>query len=426
MPSYAPRLVDNLIAGLLSDLPALFIVGPRATGKTTTASRYAETIVRLDNEVKNAAFRADPDAALRRLQEPILLDEWQVVPGVLGAVKRAVDSRPDPGRFLVTGSVRGETSGELWPGTGRLTRISMFGMTIRKQKGNLSTPTFIDRASRGQELLPADPSPDLPGYVELALASGFPEAALRLAGATRERWLESYAEQLITRDAEQVEAGRDPARLRRYFEASALSTAGAVDHKTLYDTAGVDRKTALAYDRLLANLLVLEELPAWTSNRLKRLALVPKRHVIDAALVAAVLRLDVSGILRSGDLLGRLLETFVVSQLRAELVMTNARPRLYHLRQREGRIEVDVVAELAGGSVVAIEVKRLLLQQRTRDTWSPCGIDSARHSGVGSCSTPGLEPFRSVNASWRSRSLRCGPGRPGNLGLWGHTRGGWS
>ncbi len=110
MAGYAARLIDSLIDRLLADLPALFIVGPRATGKTTTAVRFARTVVQLDREAEAVAFRADPDAALRGLPEPVLLDEWQLVPGTLGAVKRAVDSRPDPGRFLVTGSVRGATS----------------------------------------------------------------------------------------------------------------------------------------------------------------------------------------------------------------------------------------------------------------------------------------------------------------------------
>ena len=101
------------------------------------------------------AFRADPDAALRGLAEPVLLDEWQVVPGVLGAVKRAVDIRPDPGRFIVTGSVRGDLEGDLWPGTGRLTRISMYGMTVREQIGAIGTAPFLDRVVQGQELQPA-------------------------------------------------------------------------------------------------------------------------------------------------------------------------------------------------------------------------------------------------------------------------------
>jgi predicted AAA+ superfamily ATPase len=356
MTTYRPRLVDPLLADLMVELPALFITGPRATGKTTTAARLARSVVRLDREAEAVAFRADPDAALRGLPEPVLLDEWQVVPGVLGAVKRAVDGRPDPGRFLVAGSVRGDLDGELWPGTGRLTRIPLFGMTVREQFGLGSFVPFLDRAATG-DLEPADETPDLRGYLELLLRSGFPEPALQLGAAARRAWLESYLDHLLTRDAEQVEGGRDPARLRRYLEAFALNTAGIVEDRTLYEAAGINRKTALAYERLLVNLLVVEALPAWTSNRLKRLVLAPKRHVIDPGLAVAVLGLDVDLILRNGDLLGRLLDTFVVAQIRAELAITSSRPRLFHIRQQQGRFEVDLLAELAGGPLIGLEIK---------------------------------------------------------------------
>lgn len=357
MPEYRPRLVDLLIPRLMRELPALLIVGPRATGKTTTAVRHARTVVRLDREAEAVAFRADADAALRGLDEPVLIDEWQVVPGVLGAIKRSVDARPEAGRFIVTGSVRGDLSGDAWPGTGRLTRIDMYGMTVRERIGPPGGQPLIDRVVHGSGLEPARRSPDLRGYVELALESGFPEPALRLSGDARERWLESYLDHVLTRDAAQIEDGRDPARMRRFVEAYALNTAGLVEHRSLYEAARIDRRTALAYEALLTNLLVIESVPAWTTNRLKRLVLTPKRYVVEPALVAAVLRLDVNGVMRSGDLLGRLLDTFVVAQLRAELVISESRPRLYHVRQQEGRLEVDVLAELGGGRVVAFEVK---------------------------------------------------------------------
>lgn len=355
--SYSPRSLDGTIAALFTQLPALMLIGPRASGKTTTAARHSKSVVRLDTDAEARAFRADPDAALRGLQEPVLIDEWQMVPSVLGAVKRAVDSRPDAGRFIITGSVRAELEGEWWPGTGRVTRLPMFGMTVREQMGRFRGPSFIDRVVSGEALEPARPTPDLRGYVDLILQSGFPEPALRLNGAARQRWLDSYLEHLLTRDAELIEAGRDPVRLRRYLEAYALNTAGVVDEKTLFDAAGINRKTALAYDRLLSNLFVTESLPAWTSNRLKRLVLGPKRHLIDAALAGAALRLDTSGVLRHGDLFGRLLESFVVSQIRAEVPVSETRPRLFHVRQQEGRLEVDILVELGGGRFVAIEVK---------------------------------------------------------------------
>lgn len=145
-----------------------------------------------------------------------------------------------------------------------------------------------------------------------------------LIGAASHGGRESYVEHLLTRDAELVDGSRDPARLRRYLEALALNTAGIVEDKTLFEAAGIDRKTAMVYQRLLVNLRVVEGLPAWTSDRLKRLVLS---------------------------------DTFVVAQLRAELAVAETRPRLYHVRQQQGRFEIDLLAELGGGRLVGIEVK---------------------------------------------------------------------
>jgi hypothetical protein len=357
---YRPRLIDPLLDELLAQLPAMLVLGPRTAGKTTTLARRAATVVRLDRQTGAAAFEADPDVALRGLPEPVLLDEWQRVPGVLGAVRRAVEADPHPNRFYVTGSVRAELEHEVWPGTGRLVRLTMYPMTVAEQLGH-SGPPLLDKLANGQELtVPKDP-PDLRGYIELALRSGFPDAALRLTGRAREMWLESYIEDLLSHDVEQLEETpgrrRDTQRLRRYLEAYALNSAGVAEHKTIYDAAQVNKATGGAYDDLLASLLITENVPAWASNRLKRLVHQPKRYLIDAALIATALRLDEQGVMNDGDLLGRILDTFVAAQLRPELATSRTRPRLHHLRTEQGRHEIDLIAELAGQRVVGIEVK---------------------------------------------------------------------
>jgi uncharacterized protein len=357
---YLQRLVDPLLDELLEQLPAILVLGARTTGKTTTLQRRAETVVRLDRQTAAAAFEADPDVALRGLPEPILLDEWQRVPGVLGAVRRAVEADPRPNRFYVTGSVRAELEHEVWPGTGRLVRMTMYPMTVREQLGR-SGSSLLDKLADGEELTVPQDCPDLRGYVGLALRSGFPDAALRLTGRAREMWLESYIEDLLSHDVEQLEdtlgRQRDTQRLRRYLEAYALNSAGVAEHKTIYDAAQVNKATAAAYDDLLASLLIVENVPAWTSNRLKRLVHRPKRYLIDPALIATALRLDEQGVINDGDLLGRVLDTFVAAQLRPELATSAARPRLHHLRTEQGRHEIDLIAELAGRGIVGIEVK---------------------------------------------------------------------
>lgn len=52
-----------------------------------------------------------------------------------------------------------------------------------------------------------------------------------------------------------------------------------------------------------------------------------------------------------------MLDTFVVAQLRAEAVVAATRYRLSHLREQNGRREIDLVAELGGGRIAGIEIK---------------------------------------------------------------------
>lgn len=356
---YRPRIIDRVLSELLLELPALSLLGPRACGKTTTALAAARTVLRLDKPAEAAAVEADPDAAIRGLPEPILIDEWQQAPGVLGAVKRAVDAEPRPGRFILTGSVRGPLETDAWPGTGRIVHLSMTTLSMRERFGDASKPTFIERVARSglEELTPPSTLPDLRDYVALAVSSGFPEPALRLSAKARTRWLTSYLEQMVTRDARLVEGGRDPTRLRRYLDVLALNTAGVCDAKTLYQAAGIARMTAEAYERFFAELFVLDPVPAWYSNRLKRLIKMPKRYLIDTGLAAAAMGLDEAAVMRDHGVIGRLLDTLVAAELRAELPAWPSTTRLHHLRTEGGRQEVDLIVELAGHRIVAIEIK---------------------------------------------------------------------
>lgn len=356
---YVPRLVDPLVADILTDVPALLVLGPRATGKTTTAARHARSVIQLDQPGRAASVRADPDAALRGLAEPVLIDEWQLAPEVLGAVKRAVDRDPRRGRYLITGSVRAVLHTDSWPLTGRAVRVQMWGLVERELSGDAARPTVLDQWASGDLsglVVPPDP-PDLRDYVDLAARGTFPEAVRQTTPTARRRWLNSYVDELLTRDAQELEPGRDPDRLRQYLMAWAVNTAGVTEHSALYEAADVSRVTAQAYDRLLGNLLVTESLPAWSSSRVKRLTRMPKRFVTDPGIACALLGVDTEGVLADGDLLGRVVETFVLAQIRGELPLSDLNPRLYHLRTEKGRQEVDLVIEYGVGRVVGVEIK---------------------------------------------------------------------
>lgn len=145
--------------------------------------------------------------------------------------------------------------------------------------------------------------------------------------------------------------------LRRYFETLCVNTAGVAVAKTIHDAAGINRMTAGAYERVLTELFVYEAVPAWSSDRLSRLTQAAKRYLVDPSLVAAALRLDERAALQQEDLLARVIGTFVAAQLRPEVELSQQRPRLHHLRDRERRHEIDLLVELGGGDVIALEVK---------------------------------------------------------------------
>ena len=52
-----------------------------------------------------------------------------------------------------------------------------------------------------------------------------------------------------------------------------------------------------------------------------------------------------------------MIDTFVVSQLRPEVEASTHRVSLSHLRHERGTREIDLIAEGAGGQLIAIEIK---------------------------------------------------------------------
>ncbi len=354
-----PRIVDGLLDELLVSFAAISLVGPRAAGKTTTAIRRGGTVLRLDRPEVRQSVAASPDAMLAGLQPPVILDEWQEVPELLGAVKRSVDEDPTPGRYILTGSVRAELENRIWPGTGRLLQVPMYGMSVREVLRRASMVPFIDRVIAGgtDAVTAPDDALSVRDYLDLMLAGSFPEPSLRIPVTARRRWFAGYVEQMISRDAPAVAPRRDPELLRRYLSVLAVNTAGITAESTLWSAAGINAKTAQAYQALFQRMLVLDLVPAWFSNRIKRLVKAPKRYLVDPALVAAVLGLGKEAILYGPDMLGRLLDTFVAAQLRGELAASSNDPRLYHLREEQGRKEIDLLVETAGGRLIGIEVK---------------------------------------------------------------------
>ncbi len=201
------------------------------------------------------------------------------MPEVLPAIKRSVDADSSPGRFVLTGSVRADLLQPTWAASGRVIILTEWGLCERELAGRTGESSFIDLLfDGGVDSLrsPAEPC-SLREYLGRALRGMPPEVALRSSARARSIWWESYVHQLIGSDATLADTSRDPALMRRYLQSVAASTAGVVDHKRIYDSAGVSRMTAVAYDSLFEALFATERVPAWHTNRLNRLTRTEKR-----------------------------------------------------------------------------------------------------------------------------------------------------
>ncbi|MDO5068039.1 MAG: DUF4143 domain-containing protein [Propionibacteriaceae bacterium] len=352
---YIPRLVDAVLDEVLSELPAIMLTGPRGCGKTTTALRRASSTLRLDVPGQAAAFSGAPDEVLAAMPTPVLIDEWQSEPASLGAVKRAVDAGGGPGRFLITGSVRSRLSTATWPGTGRITPVPMYGLT----QGELEERPHITRVV-ADLFGPDDPAlgmlddaPGLVDYVTMAARGGFPEA-IRLSPGGRRRWYEGYIEHLVHRDAQELQTVRAPGLLLKLLRAAAFNTAGLPALQSLAQHTQVDHRTAKAHLELLEELRIIDRVPAWGSNRLNRAVKASKLYLTDPGMALHLMGDDPQGLLLDANRLGRIVETFVLAQLRPLL-----RPdvQALHFRDANGHREVDLVLESTAGRIVGVEIK---------------------------------------------------------------------
>lgn len=358
---YFSRLVDHVIHELGDDhdgVPAILIIGPRSCGKTTTAQAHAHSVLRLDRPSERGVVLADADAAIAVGERPLLIDEWQLAPEVLGAVKRAVDVDFSPGQFILTGSARTDLLTPSWAGTGRVVRLAMWGMTERELRSGGGTPGFLEIAGeRDTEMPLVTGAPDIREYIALALRGGLPQIATSASATRRARLLDAYVDQLVSRDVELSGTRANAALLRTYLRALAASSAGIPSTERLIEATNLDRATVQRYDEVFESLMISERLPAYGGNRLNRIASRPKRYLTEPALLGPLLGVDERAVMRDVDLLGRLIDTYVAAQIRPELETIVPKPRMMHLRDTNGEREVDLIVEYPDGSVLGIEIK---------------------------------------------------------------------
>ena len=352
------RTIEHAVNSAMADTPVVLLNGARQTGKTTLARAMAEKTgaeyFTLDDAATLALAASDPVGFIRNLQSPVVLDEIQKAPDLFPAIKVAVDKNRTPGRFLLTGSANVLTLPRLSESlAGRMEVIPLFPFSTGELVG--TRERFLTRLFDGTiaKTKFTETTQDL--AVRLT-RGGYPEAIQRTAEDRRSAWFASYISTILQRDVRDLARVDALHQLPNLLKLLATRTAGLANLADIGRDAGLPHTTLTRYLALLETVFLVHRLPAWSTNMGKRLVKAPKLHMVDTGLTCHLIGANARRLRDDRVLLGRMLETFVVGELRKQLSWNAPHTSLYHFRTAGG-LEVDIVLEQADGSVAGVEVK---------------------------------------------------------------------
>jgi predicted AAA+ superfamily ATPase len=321
----------------LQESPAVCLVGPRQVGKTTLALELARQNKGLYLDLESPSDLAkldDPEAYLSlHLDQLVVLDEVHRLPNLFQPLRGLIDrSRREgrgPGRYLLLGSAAIELlrqSGESLAGRLHFTELTPIHV------GEPSGCSVQSHWVRG----------------------GFPDSLLAVDDASSLRWRRNFTRTYLERDIPQFGPRLAAESLGRLWTMLAHRQGAPLNLAELARSLGTDTRTVGGYVDLMSDLFLLRRLPPWHANVGKRLVKAPRIFLRDSGLVHALLGLETMDNLLSHPVAGASWEGFVIENLLAN-APDGTRPHYY---RTAGGAEIDLLLELPGGPVWAIEIKR--------------------------------------------------------------------
>ena len=356
--SLYPRYLYPRVLEALADSPAVLIHGARQCGKTTLAqvigSENGYAYYTFDDDIQLEAATADPIGYVRSLPEKVILDEIQRVPRIFTSLKSAIDSGGKPGQFILTGSANVLLIPQLADSlAGRMEILCLH--PLAQCEIHRSQSSFLDdifnanfQAHRKSRSLGSE-------LIDMVTAGGFPAVLKRTTERRRATWQRNYITTLIQRDIRDLGRINHLDVVPRLLEAIAGETATLLNVSNLSAPFQVSRPTIREYINLLNLMFLVEELPAWHRNHLKRFVKSPKIHFTDTGLVAAILGVGGDSLIADRTLYGRMVETFILQELKRQASWWDREVSFSHYRDKD-KVEVDIVLQ-SGNKLAGIEVK---------------------------------------------------------------------
>lgn len=354
------RNLSSQLREALSDRPVVLLNGARQVGKSTLAQSlldgHAASYLTLDDATVLAAIGRDPNGFLAGLGSgPVVLDEVQRAPGLFPALKMAVDRDRTPGRFLLTGSadlfLLPTVSESL---AGRMEILTLWPLSQGEVEGVIEG--FIDALFSRSFQPPATAAIERSDLLGRLIQGGFPEPRGKSSAPRLRAWFASYLTTILQRDVRDLASIENLTALPRLLSLLAARVASLLNYAELSRSSGLPTSTLKRYFSLLEATFLIQTLPAWSSNLSKRLVKSPKTLVVDSGLLCHLLGVSEARLEEDPTLLGPLLESFVLMEIRKQAGWSRTAPSLFHYRTQTGQ-EIDLLMEDAAGRIVGVEVK---------------------------------------------------------------------
>jgi len=349
-----PRWETPKIEQALRSQAAVVIIGPRQAGKTTLARSIADSrpgALYLDLESKEDRDKlTDPALFLRQFEgDLVVLDEIHRAPEIFSSMRGLIDqglrTGHDKGRFLVLGSAS----------------MDLLRQSSESLAGRIS---YVELGPFCAIELPADETT----LLRLWLRGGFPGSYLADDDGVSLRWRNDFIRTYLERDVPMFGPRIPSGTLERLWTMLAHNQGALLNASCIASGLQISSPTVQRYIDLLTDLLLVRQLMPLHRNLGKRLVKSRKVYVRDSGLVHALLGIRTFNELAGHPVAGPSWEGMVIGDL---LQVAPDRTMASFYRTAAGA-EIDLVLEVPGHGLWAIEIKRGLTGRPEKGFYSAC------------------------------------------------------
>jgi len=358
---YIQRNITSIIHDFLEDFRIVAINGPRQSGKTTLSKAIAKKLgmsyYTLDNETTRVAAQNNPINFIAQLsKKPSVIDEIQMVPEIVSALKISVDEQNRSGMFLLTGSADLFKMSAIKESlAGRMVSVSLFPLSYFEL--NNCSKNIIDMLFDATVKTFDFKKLSYEQMVEQMVTGGFPSVQGK-SHRSQDSWFESYIEARIEKDLSLVKkiSQENRSEINKLLRILASITSNILKYSSLSKHLSIKDMTVKSDIEILEALFLVKRVNPYFTNIGKREVKAPKIQFIDTGLVSHLLDIDTHTLITSNrEMLGNLVENFVYAELLKHTTYAKKPTKIYHYR--DNNYEVDLVLEQKNGTIVAVEVK---------------------------------------------------------------------